>query len=157
MKPILALVLTVFTASALVGQTVEDPAVDTPDKAAAPELIRPADDTELGAFLWTKRPLVVFADSEQDPRFAEQIEKLEAEAGQMLARDVIVLTDTDPSARSPLRQKLRPRGFMLVLVAKDGAIILRKPFPWSVRELTRSIDKQPLRQREIKERRASGR
>jgi hypothetical protein len=71
-------------------------------------------------------------------------------------RDVVVLTDTDPAARSPLRQKLRPRGFMLVLVGKDGGVKLRKPLPWTVREITRTIDKMPIRQREVEERRNSG-
>ena len=66
-------------------------------------------------------------------------------------RDVVVLTDTDPAAQSPLRLRMRPRGFMLVLVDKEGQIELRKPFPWDVREITRSIDKMPLRQREIRE------
>ena len=70
-------------------------------------------------------------------------------------RDVIVLTDTDPDARAPIRMQLRPRGFMLVLVDKDGNVELRKPMPWTVRELTRSIDKMPNRQREIDERRQS--
>ncbi len=46
---------------------------------------------------------------------------------------------------------MRPAGFMLVLVGKDGGIKLRKPSPWDVREITRSIDKMPMRQREIRE------
>ena len=53
------------------------------------------------------------------------------------------------------RKKLRPRGFMLVLVGKDGGVKLRKPSPWTVREITRSIDKFPDRQREVEERRGS--
>jgi DNA-binding IscR family transcriptional regulator len=68
---------------------------------------------------------------------------------------VIVLTDTDPKARSALRKKLRPRGFMLVIIGKDGGVKLRKPHPWSVREITRSIDKFPSRLREVEERRGS--
>ena len=69
----------------------------------------------------------------------------------MTLRDVVVLTDTNPDARQPLRLRMRPRGFMLVLVGKDGGIKLRKPFPWSVREISRSIDKMPIRQREIRD------
>ena len=42
---------------------------------------------------------------------------------------------------------------MLVLIGKDGSVYLRKPFPWSVREIGRSIDKMPLRQQEIRDRR----
>lgn len=102
-----------------------------------------------------KRPIIVFADSPNDPNFGLQMEYLENRAQELADRDVVVLTDTDPSAQSALRTKLRPRGFMLVLVGKDGGVKLRKPFPWDVRELSRTIDKMPMRQREIRERRAS--
>ena len=68
----------------------------------------------------------------------------------------MILTDTDPNELSDLREKLRPRGFMLVLIGKDGDVKLRKPFPWSVRELSRAIDKMPMRQQEIRDRRADG-
>ena len=68
-----------------------------------------------------------------------------------MTRDVVVFVDTDPKARSALRKKLRPRGFMLAIIGKDGQIKLRKPLPWDVRELTRSIDKMPLRRQEIDE------
>ncbi|MEL6452700.1 MAG: DUF4174 domain-containing protein [Pseudomonadota bacterium] len=111
---------------------------------------------DLSEFVWEKRPIIVFADSPNDPNFGLQIEYLENEAAAMAERDVVVLTDTDPSANSALRTKLRPRGFMLVLIGKDGGVKLRKPFPWDVRELSRTIDKMPVRQREIRERRASG-
>ena len=64
---------------------------------------------------------------------------------------MVVLTDTDPSARSALRLKLRPRGFMLVIIGLDGDVKLLKPFAWDVREISRSIDKMPLRKRELRE------
>ena len=127
--------------------------------ASEPEdsgIIRDGMDTDLSEFLWINRPVIVFADTPADPRFSEQMENLTAELDELQVRDVVILTDTDPSAQSALRTKLRPRGFMLVLVGKDGTVYLRKPFPWSVRELTRSIDKMPLRQREIRERRGDG-
>lgn len=116
-------------------------------------IFQPAGDTELDSFLWTARPIVVFADSPADPRFQQQIDLLKQEEALLADRDVVVLTDTDPAARSPIRTKLRPRGFQMVLVDKDGVIKLRKPFPWSVRDITRNIDKTPLRQREVEERR----
>ncbi|WP_299615267.1 DUF4174 domain-containing protein [uncultured Tateyamaria sp.] len=113
------------------------------------------DTSDLSQFVWEKRPIIVFADSPNDPNFGQQMDFLEARAQELADRDVIVLTDTDPSVESALRQKLRPRGFMLVLVGKDGGVKLRKPFPWDVRELTRTIDKMPIRQREIRERRSN--
>ena len=114
-------------------------------------LFRPADMADLSEFLWKKRPVLVFANSPDDPAFVEQLELLRARESELTERDVVVLTDTDPEARSALRLKMRPRGFMLVLVGKDGGIKLRKPFPWDVREISRSIDKMPIRQREIRE------
>ena len=127
-------------------------AADDPD--SAPEaLIRPAGDSDLSEFLWTNRPVVVFSDSPSDPRYQEQIELLAERPDMLRERDVVVLTDTDPAAHSPVRRKLRPRGFQLVLLDKDGSIRLRKPSPWSIREITRSIDKSPDRQHEVEERR----
>ena len=110
----------------------------------------------LAQYKWLNRPLVIFADSPNDPRFKRQMELLEDDPEALAERDVVVLTDTDPAAKGPLREALRPRDFMLVLVGKDGRVALRKPSPWSVRELSRAIDKIPLRQEEIIERRESG-
>ena len=126
------------------------------DEAPAPTLsILPAGEAELADFEWQSRLVVVFGDGEDDPRFQTQIELLQANAPELIDRDVIVLTDTDPKGESELRLKLRPRGFMLVLIGKDGGVKLRKPFPWKVRELTRVIDKTVLRQREVRDRRDS--
>ena len=120
------------------------------------QIIRPAGDATLEDFVWINRVIVVFGDSEADPRFTEQIELLNRGLDELAERDVIILTDADPAAMSPIRQKLRPRGFMMVLMGKDGQVYLRKPFPWDVREISRSIDKMPLRQREIRDRRSGG-
>jgi hypothetical protein len=30
---------------------------------------------------------------------------------------------------------------MMALIGKDGRVALRKPFPWDVRELSRTIDR----------------
>ncbi|MGB1208416.1 MAG: DUF4174 domain-containing protein [Paracoccaceae bacterium] len=126
-----------------------------PLAAQTPDAPRPAADIDIADYLWTHRPLVVFADSPADPRFVEQMTLLQAGAADLLERDVIVITDTAPAEPSALRQKLRPRGFSLVLIGKDGSVKLRKPLPWDVRELRRSIDKMPMRQQEIRARRAA--
>ena len=104
----------------------------------------------LSQYLWTARPLVVFAPSEQDPRFVQQMAWLEARRAEFDERDVVILTDTDPEAQSELRDALHPRDFQIVLIGKDGQVKLRKPFPWDARELSRAIDKMPLRQQEIR-------
>jgi hypothetical protein len=117
------------------------------------EAISVADTDNLNDFLWQSRPVVVFADSENDPRFEQQMALLEAQADALAERDIVVLTDTDASLKSPLRNTLRPRGFMIALIGKDGGVKLRKASPWDVRELTRVVDKMPMRQREVRDRR----
>jgi hypothetical protein len=115
-----------------------------------------ASDVDLEALQWVARPVVVFANSARDPAFLQQMQEIAAEFPRLLERDVIVIADTDPENPSALRDRLRPRGFMLALIGKDGEIELRKPQPWTVRELSRSIDKMPLRRQEIRDRRTSG-
>lgn len=144
MKQLLTLVTLGFFASAAL-----------PEEATAPVFLD-ENPENLAEFVWSKRPVIVFADSENDPNFRQQMTFLRDRVDALRDRDVVVMTDTDPSVTSPLREKLRPRGFMLVLIGKDGDVKLRKPFPWDVRELSRSIDKMPLRQREIRARKADG-
>ena len=113
---------------------------------------RAADGVDLNQFVWTNRVIAVFADSPADPAYVEQMKNLGADPGELTTRDIIVITDTDPAARTAIRQKLRPRGFSVIWIDKDGAVRLRKPNPWSVRELTHAIDNTPLRIQELKER-----
>ncbi|MDH5797637.1 MAG: DUF4174 domain-containing protein [Paracoccaceae bacterium] len=125
----------------------------TAQEADAPVLdIRPAEDIVLGDFLWLNRLIVVFANTDRDPNFREQLELLAARPVDLLDREVIIVTDTDPANPSALREELRPRGFGWVLIDKDGVIKLRKPTPWHVREIVRSIDKTELRQQEVRDR-----
>ncbi len=148
MKQLFAFVImALFPLSGFAQTTAEDP---------EPLIITATDDVTLDDFMWVARPLIIFADSPKDPRFKQQMAFIEARLDDLRARDVVVITDTDPAAESPIRQRLRPRGFGLVLVAKDGTILLRKPKPWTVREISRSIDKLPARQEEVRERRDTG-
>lgn len=116
-----------------------------------PSVIFDAADVDLETFRWVARPIIVFADTEADPAFQRQLELLNARLDELVERDVVLITDTKPARedRSDIRTKLRPRGFMLTLIGKDGGVKLRKPFPWDVRELTRQIDKMPMRRQEI--------
>ena len=138
---------------------VEDGAVDlAPLDAwlADPSMRFEAGEIDLADFKWRARPVVVFADSPADPAFQRQVELLSERLDDLIERDVVVVLDADPDARSELRLKLRPRGVMLASVGKDGGVKLRKPFPWDVREITRSIDKMPMRKQEIRDRRDRG-
>lgn len=127
--------------------------------AGEPEGPGPVDaaDLSLSEFLWTRRPLVVFADTPADPNFERQMQMIAARIDQLDERDVIVITDTDPANPSEIRRALHPRGFSLVILDKDGQVKLRKPLPWDVREIGRAIDKFPLRREEMFDRNPAGR
>lgn len=142
MKPLYALVLSAFAATAALA-----------GDAFAPI---PASQVVVADLLFVKRPVVIFADTPNDPNFARQMELIARDPQPLADRDVVVITDTDPAAKTELRQKLRPRGFSLVLMDKDWKPGLRKPLPWDVREITHAIDKFPLRRQEMSERPRAG-
>lgn len=145
MKPLLALVFT-----ALISAPGFGAAQETAPQTPAELVLVDADSVDLNDFLWLNRPIIVFADTPADPRVIEQLDLLRARPDALAERDVVVIVDTDRANPSALRQQFRPRGFMMVLIGKDGEIKLRKPAPWDVREITRTIDKMPLRQQELR-------
>lgn len=112
-----------------------------------------ADDLpKLEDFKWIARPLVIFADSEADPRVAQQLQMLEEDMARLEERDVVILVDTDPTVASPLRLALRPRDFMVVQIGKEAGVIYRKPKPVTAREIIHLIDRTPLRKQELEAR-----
>ena len=115
--------------------------------------IRAATEVTPEAPLFDRRPVLVFADTPEEPSFATQMDLLARDPAAMERRDVTVITDTDPAAASAWRQRFRPRGFSLIVLDTDGTVIDRKPFPWDTREIGRAIDKTPVRRGET---RASG-
>lgn len=126
-------------------------AAAAPTRVAAAEA--PAPQPDLAGLLWTARPLVIFADTPNDPRYAQQLAMIEDNPGALADRLVVVLTDTDPAANGPLRRQLRPRGFGVVLIDTDGSIVQRRPAPITVRELSGMIDRLPSRRQETGSRR----
>jgi len=153
MKPTAVKLFTILAALGAAGMALAtDTALSAVDRWQADKtVILDASEVDLVDFKWIARPLVVFADSPSDPAFRRQMELLEARIGELVERDVVIVTDTDPEGRSSVRTKLRPRGFMLTLIGKDGGVKLRKPFPWDVRELSRQIDKMPIRRQELQD------
>ncbi|MEJ6389596.1 DUF4174 domain-containing protein [Gymnodinialimonas ulvae] len=127
-----------------VDETVE---VDDADVLAP----RDAAGVTLDEFLWIARPIVVFADTPADPRFVEQMALLAERPDPLIERDVVIIVDTDPSARTAVRTALRPRGFSVVVLGKDGTVGLRRPAPRDVREIVRAIDNFQLRQEELRQ------
>jgi Domain of unknown function (DUF4174) len=151
MKTIQCFVLLMFMSFAVLPQAVLAQAGRTDG------VVIDAAGVTLAEFKWIKRPVLIFADSPNDPAFQRQIDLIEAQATALTEYDVVVIADADPAARSLLRQRFRPRGFSLLLLDKDGEVKIRKPLPWDVREITHAIAKFPLSRQEQLERYPSGR
>ena len=156
MRPIF---LALAASLTIAGQTPAQTATDALAAAEAGETVmeavdplEPRDATllTLAEFQWVARPIIIFADSPNDPRVAEQLALLAARPDPLLERDVVILVDTDPSARSAIRTALRPRGFSIVVMQKDGAVGFRRPSPRDVREIIRGIDNFSFRQEELR-------
>lgn len=130
--------------------TTEDGTVVQEVEPVDPLTPRDARDVTPEQFLWTARPIVVFADSPNDPRFREQLQMLAERPDPLLERDVVIIIDTDPSAMSAWRSMLRPREFSIVVMQKDGGVGFRRPSPRDVREITRGIDNFQFRQEELR-------
>ncbi len=152
-RSFLALVAPALTALALPA------ALAFPAKAQEAPTFAPVPASEVveADLIYLRRPVVIFADSPSDPAFLRQMELLTRYYDQLAARDVILITDTDPANISALRKKLRPRGFSLVLMDKDWKPSIRKPLPWEGREIVNSIDKMPIARTEALERNPAGR
>ena len=98
-------------------------------------------ETEIRNLIWEKRLVLVFSNSNLDPKLKQQIEMFNSDPNALLSRDVQVFVDHTPEPNSNLRKRFRPKGFLIILIGKDGQIKLRKNTPWSAREITRVIDK----------------
>jgi hypothetical protein len=130
-----------------------------PVAAAAQDVFAPvpASEVVLADQLYVHRIVVVFADSPKDPTFVRQMEILAPDLAALAERDVLLVTDTQPTPASELRKALHPIGFSLVIMDKDGSVAIRKPLPWDAREISRAIDKFPSRLAEVLERNPAGR
>jgi hypothetical protein len=156
LTPVLALAILLGAATPTLPAFAENGATAVEMWEADRTRIFDASEVSLADFQWIARPIVVFADTPADPRFGQQMDLITSRIDILALRDVVVIVDTDPAAMSSVRTQLRPRGFMLAMLAKDGTVFQRKPSPWDVREITRAIDKLPQRQQEIRDGTAVG-
>ena len=58
-------------------------------------LFQPADMADLSEFRWKKRPVVVFADSKNDPAYIEQMEFLEDQTEESVSYTHLTLPTSD--------------------------------------------------------------
>lgn len=98
---------------------------------------------EISAYAGIATLIVIFADEPEDADFMAQLDILRARSDAFARRNVVLLTDTAPSAEGPLRQSLRPRGFGILLIDTEGVLKQRRRTVTDARTLIRQIDQMP--------------
>lgn len=120
---------------------------------------------DLDAYRWTHRPLLVFAPSAQDARYAEFAQRAHRLGAELAERDVPLVhafartngpeppCTLDPATAERLRSTfgVRPDDATAILLGKDGGEKQRQPLAEPLDSLLDLIDGMPMRQREIRE------
>jgi hypothetical protein len=108
---------------------------------------------------WKARVLVVSAGARDDADLRAQDAILSADGDGQVDRDMKVIRLVGSEApvgvdASALRERLSlpPDRFEIVLVGKDGAIVLRRRQPIPLGEIFDRIDAMPMRRDEIRKR-----
>lgn len=109
----------------------------------SPHLARAA---TIEALRWQARPVIILGDG---PEIQSQLGVLQDRAGDLSARDVVILTER-PGAIA-----LGPgltEGFAVLLLGKDGEVKLSQSSPVTADALIELIDTMPMRQNEAADR-----
>jgi hypothetical protein len=119
----------------------------------------PAMAAELDDYLWTKRPLLVFAPSDDDPRLAETRKRIEATRCDFVDRDMVlgvVVTegastldgqsiDAEESAQLTKKYGVGADAFTVLLIGKDGGEKRRVNGVPDLQSIYDLIDGMPMR------------
>lgn len=126
----------------------------------------PTAPTSMDAYLWSNRPLLIFAPAPDETILAGQRAALSDYREDLLDRDMVVIevvgdrVAIDGQERTSLtaaelrkRYRVRDDAAIVLLVGKDGGVKIREDSALSALTLFGTIDAMPMRRREMRERR----
>lgn len=134
--------------------------------AAAPAQPSPPMSFDEAAHQWVHRLLYVFAPSDEHPDLLAQRQLLDGTADGVRDRDLLIVTviergesrvdgaamDVASADRLRTTHDVVPGEFAVILVGKDGTEKRRSAGPLAPEALFEQIDRMPMRQREMRER-----
>jgi hypothetical protein len=113
----------------------------------------------LKAFQWKARVLVISAPSKLDRQYLEQAQILTHDPDGRKDRELEVIPLLGEGEGMPFdvaamrdRLSLPPDKFEVVLVGKDGTVVLRRHGPIALGDLFTRIDAMPMRRAELRKR-----
>ena len=118
---------------------------------------------ELGDYLWQRRPLLVFAPTQSDPRLVETVGRIAATGCDFADRDMVLgrivadgtstldgqVVDTSQAQQLFSQFGIGADSFSVVLIGKDGGEKLRVGDVPDLQAIYSVIDGMPMRGREM--------
>ncbi len=118
---------------------------------------------ELSDYLWQRRPLLLFAPTDSDPRLVETMRRIEATRCDFVDRDMVLgriatdgtgtldgdVVDTNQARQLFSQFGISTNGFGVVLIGKDGGEKLRVNDVPDLQAIYAVIDGMPMRGREM--------
>lgn len=119
---------------------------------------------ELSDYRWERRPLLLFAPTESDPRLVETLSRIEASRCDFVDRDMVIgvvvtegkstldghVINADQSQRLLKQFAIGENTFSAVLIGKDGGEKLRVDEIPDLQAIYALIDGMPMRSREMR-------
>ena len=117
---------------------------------------------ELSDYLWQRRPLLLFAPADSDPRLVETMRRVDASRCDFVDRDIVLgrivsegtstlgghVVDTNQARRLLAEFGIGADSFSVVLIGKDGGEKLRVANVPDLQAIYAVIDGMPMRARE---------
>ena len=117
---------------------------------------------ELSDYLWQRRPLLLFAPADSDPRLVETMRRIEASRCDFVDRDIVLgrivtegtstldgyVVGTNQAQRMVSEFGVGADSFSAVLIGKDGSVKLRVADVPDLQAIYAVIDGMPMRARE---------
>ncbi|WP_099041546.1 DUF4174 domain-containing protein [Mycobacterium neglectum] len=118
---------------------------------------------ELSDYRWERRPLLLFAPTENDPRLVETLSRIEASRCDFVSRDMVLglvvtdgnstldghVIDADESQALTNQYAIGENAFSVLLIGKDGGEKLRVNEVPDLQTIYSVIDGMPMRSREM--------
>ncbi|MCX6484907.1 MAG: DUF4174 domain-containing protein [Mycobacterium sp.] len=117
---------------------------------------------ELSDYLWQRRPLLLFAPADSDPRLVETMRRIDTSRCDFVDRDIVLgrivtdgtstldghVVDTNQARRLVSEFGVGADSFSAVLIGKDGSVKLRVADVPDIQAIYAVIDGMPMRARE---------
>lgn len=122
----------------------------------------PASADALGDYRWERRPLLLFAPTDSDPRLVETLSRIEASRCDFAGRDMVLgqlvtagnstidgrVISADESRQLATQYAIGDDAFSVLLIGKDGGEKLRVNAVPDLQAIYAVVDGMPMRSRE---------